>query len=500
MACVAVGLLLILSCGGSRVPRRDGAAAGSADIPQAAVPPAAGDDASPDRAAGQQDLGDAAFVPRQANQMPQGGVVRPCSNLECRQASCVMGDCQPPACPGETRTTISGRVFEPAGRVPLPNAIVYVPNAPLAPFPAGASCQRCDSPVSGQAIASALTDPQGRFVIDNAPVGPDVPLVIQIGKWRRQITVPLVEPCANTQVPASLTHLPRNQREGDMPSVALTTGGADPMECLLRKLGIDDAEFTTAGGGGRVHLYAGTGGTNQLSNGTALPSATNFWSSLPNLLPYDVVVLACESAQYPNTKSLAARQALQDYTAQGGRVFASHFHNIWLETGPAPWPSIATWRADINDLANPTLAKIDQTFPKGQALARWLVETGASRALGTLTLQSAQHTLVKLLNPDLVQRSIFAENAVDVDGVQWPLTVQYFTFNTPIAQPEPSQCGRVVFSDMHISAADIPGMPFPRGCVTQLLSPQEMVLVYMLFDLVSCVESQQQPPQPPDLQ
>jgi hypothetical protein len=36
---------------------------------------------------------------------------------------------------------------------------------------------------------------RGRFRIDNVPVGKDVPLVVQVGKWRRQVMLPEVLPC-----------------------------------------------------------------------------------------------------------------------------------------------------------------------------------------------------------------------------------------------------------------------------------------------------------------
>src|SRR5947209_7605697 len=59
-----------------------------------------------------------------------------CVNLQCKQVTCPSG--------GTTR--ITGSVYDPAGLNPLYNALVYIPNAPLAPFDddAGATCDRCN--------------------------------------------------------------------------------------------------------------------------------------------------------------------------------------------------------------------------------------------------------------------------------------------------------------------------------------------------------------------
>lgn len=95
------------------------------------------------------------------------------------------------------------------------------------------------------------------------PATTDVPVVIQVGKWRRVITVPLVPECTDTAVATGMTRLPKNKTEGDMPRMALATGEADALECMLRKIGIDESEITNSAGTGRVHLFQGAGGTGQ---------------------------------------------------------------------------------------------------------------------------------------------------------------------------------------------------------------------------------------------
>ena len=58
--------------------------------------------------------------------------------------------------------------------------------------------------------------------------------------------------------------------------------------------------------------------------------------------------------QNPTNKP-GARQALQDYTDSGGRVFASHWHNYWFEPAPLPLPGMADFNHQA-DLANPFTA------------------------------------------------------------------------------------------------------------------------------------------------
>src|SRR5579859_2855652 len=179
----------------------------------------------------------------------------PCRNLQCAQIDCTSQGKAPDA------TTLSGVVYDPAGHNPVYDAIVYVPNEPVKPFADGAVCDRCGVLTTGDPVVSALSDATGHFELRNAPAGTSVPLVVQIGKWRRQTTIANVAACAdNPIVDRDLTRLPARQSEGDLPRIALTTGGCDAFECLLRKVGVADEEFTASTGSGRVHVYQGLNG------------------------------------------------------------------------------------------------------------------------------------------------------------------------------------------------------------------------------------------------
>lgn len=485
-------LLLVASLRCSDPTAGSGAAAsGGASTPP---PPATTGDVMPPPPATVTAMPSATVPPPQT-----GGDIIVGSDDEFAAPPCVGLTCQQMACEGGVTTRVTGTVYDPSGSLPLYNVMVYVPNAELEPLTDGASCDRCDSAASGNPIVSALSGTDGKFVLENVPVGPNIPLVIQVGKWRRQVTIPEVLPCTdNALLDVSQTRLPGNRAEGDMPRIALVTGELDALECLLRKLGIADSEFTPAADGGRISLFAGHGGSDVYSStlnaGAGIAPAAELWDDPAALMQFDAMLMACEGGEYPREKSDAARQNIYDYANAGGRIFMSHWHKIWLQEGPEQFPDVVNFVNSDTDLT--LTANVDTTFPKGQALAEWLVNVQGSTTLGMVDLVDAQDT-AESENPELAQRWIYTSED--------PTTVQYVSANTPLGSAADEQCGRIVYSNIHVTTGnaelggtvDTPGSAFPEGCMTTELTPQEKVLAFMLFDLSSCIIPDDVPPAPP---
>src|SRR6185369_6128205 len=129
------------------------------------------------------------------------------------------------------------------------------PNAPVDAFPTQTSCEQCGAAVSGSPLVTARSLYNGKFTLKNVPAGTNIPLVIQIGRWRRQIVIPEVKACQTLALTAEQTRLPRDHSEGNIPLTAISTGEVDALECVLYKMGIKKEEFTNPSGGGRIHLY-----------------------------------------------------------------------------------------------------------------------------------------------------------------------------------------------------------------------------------------------------
>jgi hypothetical protein len=421
-----------------------------------------------------------------------------CQGLACQQAHCDNGG----------TTTLSGIVNAPNGTLPLYNAIVFVPQAPLDPIEDGAnSCDHCGS-VSGKPLVATITDVHGRFTLKDVPSGKDIPLVVQVGKWRRQITVPNVGACTDTSLAPETTRLPKNQQEGHIPKIAITTGRCDQLACLLPKLGLDATEYTPNSGSGRLHVYRGSADASKYNHvappgpvpapaPSGSPDATSLWDDAAALKKYDMLLLSCECGEHLETKPGSAIRAMYDYASNGGRVFASHFHYVWGQDS-GPLASTAQWAGSPSNPENPPGPfLVDTTFPKGAALAEWLVAAGASSTPGVMPISQPRENVGAVVSP--TQRWVYRKTG----DFFMPESAKYMNINAPVGKPPEAQCGKFVFADMHLYGGDVqpptgalPDDGYPASC-SKDLTPEEKALAFLFFELSSCVGDDSKAPQPP---
>lgn len=483
-------------------------------------------------------------------------------------SACTGLACQIVSCDGGLKTTITGTVTDPAGARPINSAFVYVPNAPLQPFPPGVQNDPCGGggTLSGSPIVVTQTAVDGTFTLQNVPAGANIPLVIQVGRWRRRVTIPNVPACATTNANTALgftgncaqpvtggcahslctssttltancdgaqncvqkvcahdsyccntawdwdcvnevsaycqplqcpacpaappanygaLHLPQDKTQGDIPQIALVTGGCDMFECLLKRIGVNTTEFTNNLGSGRVHMYQGLGGY-PLEGG--MNTMGTLFASQAQVNKYDMVLLPCDcgreygAGSYGGVSAVTSKNELVSYANVGGRFFTSHWGRNWIELnsgGGVPFPNVANWTNGCG--GGSITANIDTGFAKGLTFANWmnLPTVGAGNPF---TVNPERKDVASVIAP--TERWVYASTA----GCGLPEVVN-MAFNTPLGAMQKN--GRVAFSDTHVSAQDgfvVNGsVQFPTICnPNNTMTAQEKALEYMFFDLGAC--------------
>ncbi len=422
-----------------------------------------------------------------------------------------------------TPTTLSGTVYDPAGKNPLANVWVFVPND-LATLPAittgTRSCNTCDSAI-GDYVTATITDYKGQFTLSGVPAASQVPVTVQTGKWRRTTLVDINTDCAPNSAPDKTLHLPGSKAQGDMPQIALLTGGCDDMACFLLNMGISTNEFGAPHAGRRVDVYQGNalGGTPGPTLDTSIGTAGNctttscpLWASKTSLEAYDLAVFSCECGEQTSTnESAAAYTNVHDWVEEGGRLLGSHYSYTWFRNNPdAKWAGTATWLGTSVASGTGTYDVVT-SFPKAATFEQWLGSVGALTSVGpppTISLSSVA-TSVSSVNTATTHQWILDPSSSDT---------KYLSFTTPVrggasggdageagappadagTAPGPQFCGKAVFTDMHSSSNLVSqAANVPSACTASNLTAQQKALEYLFFDLSACVSDDSQPYAPP---
>src|SRR5208283_1299398 len=232
--------------------------------------------------------------------------------------------------------------------------------------------------------------------------------------------------------PGKIT-LPKNSSDGlyaSLPNIAVSTGYADTLECLLTRIGVSESEFTGAPASAQ-HVHVFQGGVGSLAGAgysTVSPASSQsdmaLWDKDSDIEQYDIVMLSCEGSPTTNANS----QVVSDYVNYGGRVFAEHYHyqffyNSSLFSNTATWtPGVGnSYTPPINGVVQTTLLN-GQPFQEGQALESWLTNVGA--------LTNNELSIAQPRGDALVVQGNVSTPWVVSTGVT-PTTTQYFSWDMP---------------------------------------------------------------------
>jgi hypothetical protein len=209
-------------------------------------------------------------------------------------------------------------------------------------------------------------------------------------------------------------------------------------------------------------------GVTMTSSGALLDQS----AMLGNLEAYDHVMFSC--AGMPETPTSAEASALTNYANAGGQVFLEHFHSTWI-TASTEWMSSATFTGATNNIGNVTVT-IDNTFAGAQRMIAWMEAIGVS--------PNGQFPEIMARNTAQTVDMAKAQAWVHLDPATAAGTSgdQIFTF------PSASSCGRVIFSDMHVTGATSTATAFPNECPPPALDPQQDALAFLFFDEQTCLQ------------
>lgn len=427
-------------------------------------------------------------------------------------------------------TTVSGTVYDPGGNAPLPNIQVYQPTAALITLPTTATCESCTSLLTPYSSLT-VTATDGTFTLPVTGTT-NVKLVMQTGKWRRQITLagPLTA-CQNNPIPipadggaaAALTRLPKNTTEGDIPLTAVALGKNEPAECLMLKImGGDTSAFGAApttptlptnAGAPRIQLYTGSG-----NSVTGAPNYSQIYGSQAEINYYDQVIFPCIGGDNPILSS-GQQTILSNYGNGGGRIFLNHksaeytTSNNVADHGFTPWDTLFTYNPSVTSdpaSAGGANGKVPGASATASQFRTWLSARGAYSGGTACIPNNAANTIC---TPDPRLMPTFPLFDAGTPAFEW---VRGATNNDWDASPNGNfnlsysfdlndagvtntlsadggggnGCGRVVVNSMHVDVArafTLTGGSFPSACNNALpMSPNEFMFEYLLFELGAC--------------
>lgn len=410
------------------------------------------------------------------------------------------GDCVPPPADG----TITGTVYAPNQVIPVSGALVYATEVMPEGVPDHVYCAEC-VPLACDARFT-LTAPDGSFDLEITAGMKYV--VVQKGQFMRVTAVDLA-PGVNA-LPKDVTSLPDHRDPGKgqfIPNIALALGEFDRLEDALGKLGladtmIDPGSFTET-------FVEGTAEFDLWDNADAplygtLGTLADLVLDYASLQKYHILFVPCSTDPYlPELQSEAAKDNLRKWVAEGGKFYVADWSSEYLTAG---FEQYQTFYQDV-DFGGPDLLTPYDSFGTvlDDDLLQWLQALPpALKDINPINGGFNDHPVISML-PQLetVDSWSGVQSTPPVlvdDGMGGMVDVGHKTwiegpgdgYNVP-AQPNPLTitghygCGKIMFTTYHMAE-------FSDSYIG--LTPQELVLLYLILEIGVCQQAYEPPPPP----
>ncbi|MFO0633600.1 MAG: hypothetical protein U0168_12180 [Nannocystaceae bacterium] len=384
--------------------------------------------------------------------------------------------------PVETDATLTGKVFSPNLQIPISGALVYVTDDPVEPVPDGAYCAQCveldcDTPF-------VFTQPDGSFELP-ARAGAGRQLVVHKGEFLRVSEIDI--DAGDNAVPAELSSLPGkwDPSAGQwIPRIAVYETDPDRVFNVLAKFGLGQVD-----GGGQ--LVPGSEQFTLIGD----DDQGAFMDDFLGMTAFHIIFVPCAATKYwlgaPQVPPLRA-QNIRDFVAAGGKWYATDHSNEYIES---PFPDYQQFHAPAMPDIQPAY-DVDGTVVD-EALLAWLqalppalqnIGGGNPTLLELPTVElDLNYSGIDAIEPVIVQDD--EGNDVDVGHHTWvegPCTsCSDPQLVRPMAVSGQWGCGRMMYSTFETSSVPHQG-----------LSPQELILLYMILEIGVCHETPPPPPPP----
>jgi hypothetical protein len=384
------------------------------------------------------------------------------------------GGINPPA----PDATLTGFVYAPNLEIPISGALVYLTDQDPEPIPDGVYCAECvELPCDAQFV---LTQPNGSFSLP-AVSGPGQKLVVQKGQFLHVTNFDIAP--GNNPIPPVDSSLPGewNPAAGHwIPRIAVYEIFNDSIFNLLGKIGLGQVNATG-------ELIMGTEQFDILDPNTD----GGMLDSLGEMQDYHIIFIPCMSQLGLGDVSPIRELNIRDWTEAGGKWYVTDWANEYLyepfptyqdfhqpfdpdlylyETqGTIVDPDLHAW---LSALPAP-LKDVGSGYPTLNALPSVMFEDNWSGldAVHDIFVQDQDAEQVNVGHHTWVEGPCGA--CSDSSSVR-PMTVsgQY-------------GCGRMMFSTYHTTEISHGG-----------LTPQELVLLYIILEIGVC-HGEPPPPPPP---